>query len=144
MGWLFTNGSTRKGLIAERIEGWERTKDDGLVITSSCLAHCYRGNVFSGVLWSVWERTFLKNGEEYQPTERWIQCDLMRHQRDYGWGYKDLEEACHPYYFSCPLGYIRKVPIEQYGGNAEWREQVALYYQRSAEKRRARREAKCK
>ena len=143
MGWLFRSGSTRKGLIAERIEGWERTNPDGLVVNSTCLAHCYRGGGFSGVLWSVWERTFTKEGTESSPTQRWIQCDLLRYQRDFGWGYKDLEESCGPYYFSCPLKYLRMVPIDQFGGNAEWREQVVLHHERSAEKRRQRRAAKC-
>lgn len=85
MGWLFTSGSTRRGLIAERIEGWERTNDDGTIITSTCLAHCYRGGAFSGVLWSVWERTFVRHGEQAEPTQRWIQCDLLRYERD-AWG----------------------------------------------------------
>jgi hypothetical protein len=143
MGWLFRSGSTRKGLIAERIEGWERTNPDGLVIKSSCLAHCYRGGSFSGVLWSVWERTFVKDGDESSPTQRWIQCDLLRYQRDDGWGYKDIEESMGPYYYSCPLKYLRMVPIEQYGGNAEWREQVVQHHEQSAEKRRQRRAAKC-
>ena len=116
---------------------------DGLVITSTCLAHCYRGGSFSGVLWSVWERTFMKDDDESSPKQRWIQCDLLRYQRDFGWGYKDMEESCGPYYFSCPLKYLEMVPIEQYGGKAEWREQVVLHHERSAEKRRARRAAKC-
>lgn len=141
MGWLFKSGSTRRGLIAERVEGWERTKDDGLVINSTCLAHCYRGGVFSGVLWSVWERTFTKDGVESDPTQRWIQCDLLRHQRDYGWGYKDMEESMHPYYYSCPQRYIDLVPLEQFGGNAKWREQVVEHHRQSVEKRRARRRA---
>ena len=142
MGWLFRSGSTRRGLIEERIEGWERTNPDGLVITSTCLAHCYRGGNFSGVLWSVWERTFANDGHEAEPTQRWIQCDLLRYQRD-GWGYKDMEESMGPYYFSCPLGYLRMVPPDQFGGNASWREQVALHHQRSAEKPRARCAARC-
>ena len=58
MGWLFKPGSTRRELVAERVEGWQRTLDNGVIVNSACLAHCYRGNVFSGVLWSVWERTF--------------------------------------------------------------------------------------
>ena len=145
MGWLFRCGSTRKELIEERIKGWERTNPDDLVIKSTCLAHCYRGGSFSGVLWSVWERTFTKDGHEVEPTQRWIQCDLLRHSKhDEGWGYKDMEESCGPYYFSCPLKYLRMVPIEEYGGNASWREQVVLHHQRSAEKRRQRRAAKCR
>ena len=143
MGWLFRCGSRRRGLIAERIKGWDHTNPDGLVITSTCLAHCYRGGNFSGVLWSVWERTFVKSGDEAEPTQRWIQCDLLRYSKhDDGWGYKDLEEMCGPYYFSCPMKYLAMVPIEQYGGNASWREQVVLHHQRAAEKR-ARRVAKC-
>tara|TARA_R110002111_G_scaffold18931_1_gene46183 strand:+ start:33673 stop:34107 length:435 start_codon:yes stop_codon:yes gene_type:complete len=143
MGWLFKCGSTRKGLIEERTKGWERTNPDGLVITSTCLAHCYRGGSFSGVLWSVWERTFTKDGTESSPNQRWIQCDLMRHQNGDGWGYKDIEESMGPYYFSCPKIYLEMVPIEQYGGNEEWREQVLLHHQRAAEKRRQRSAARC-
>lgn len=143
MGWLFTCGSTRRDLIAERTEVWERTNADGLVINSTCLAHCYRGGVFSGVLWSVWERTFTRNGAEASPKQRWIMCDLLRHQRDYGWGYKDMEESMHPFYYSCPKKYLDMVPLEQFGGNAEWREQVIEHHRGAAEKRQQRRAARC-
>ena len=135
MGWLFTCGSTRRELIADRTKSWERTSGE-MLVQSTCLAHCYRGNVFSGVLWSVWERTFTKDGAEVQPTERWIQCDLLQYQRDYGWGYKDMEESMHPYYFSCPQKYLDMVPLDRYGGNAEWRAEVKRHHQRRAEKRR--------
>ena len=137
MGWLFTYGRTRKGLIAERAANWERTADDGLAVKSTCLAHCYRGGRFSGVLWAVWERTFTKDGQTAQPTERWITCDLLRY-RDGGWGYKDMDESMHPYFYSCPLGYLKMVPIDQFGGNAEWREGVRHYHAHQTEKRRQR------
>ena len=78
MGWLFQSGSTRKELIAERTKDWTREGAEGVTVTSTCLAHCYRGNTFSGVLWAVWERRFTKEGEEVQPHERWITCDLLR------------------------------------------------------------------
>ena len=140
MGWLFTPGSTRRGLIAERIDGWERTNDDSTVITSKCLAHCYRGGSFAGVLWSVWERSFDRNGEQAEPTQRWIMCDLLRYERD-GWGFKDIEESMGPFYYSCPQKYLGMVPLDEFGGNAEWREQVVSYHQHQREKRRARRAA---
>jgi len=143
MGWLFKSGCSRPELIEQRTKDWERTTPDGMTVTSTCLAHCYRGNSFSGVLWSVWERTFNRDDHEAEPTQRWIQCDLLRHQRDFDWGYKDMEESMGPYYFSCPLKYLRMVPIEQYSGNATWREQVVLHHQHSLEKRRQRRAAKC-
>ncbi len=65
MGWLFKPDTRRKSLLAERIEGWQRTTPDGMTVTSTCLAHCYRGGSFSGVLWTVWERTFEKDGVLY-------------------------------------------------------------------------------
>lgn len=111
--------------------------EDGMQVDSVCLAHCYRGGSFSGVLWSVWERTFQRNGTEAQPTERWISCDLMRHERDFGCD-KDMEESMHPYYFSCPMKYLNLVPIEQFGGRADWREAVQRYHAHSQAKRKLR------
>lgn len=137
MGWLFKSGSTRRDLIEERTKSWERQSGD-LLVKSTCLAHCYRGNVFSGVLWSVWERTFTKDDDEVQQAERWIQCDLLQYQRDYGWGYKDLEESMGPYYFSCPQKYLDMVPIDTYGGNSEWRAEVMQHHERRRDKRKAR------
>ena len=138
MGWLFRSGSTRKELIAERTENWTREGAEGVIITTTCLAHCYRGNVYSGVLWAAWERTFVKDGEETQPKERWITCDLLRYQRDVGWGYKDMDESAHPYYYSCPLGYLDLVPLDTFGGNAEWREAVRSHHARRKERRKQR------
>jgi len=136
MGWTYPHGVNRKQLIAQRVEGWERDTGE-MLVRSTCLKHCYRGGVFSGVLWTVWERTFTTEDKEVQPTERWIQCDLLR--CDGGeWGYKDMEESMGPYYFSCPLGYLELVPIDRFGGNAEWREEVIEHHRRRAEKRKNR------
>jgi hypothetical protein len=134
MGWLFTHGSTRQGLIRERTANWDRTTEDGMLVKTNCLAHCFRGCRFSGVLWAVWERTFTKDNQEAQPTERWITCDLLRYQMGYGWGYKDMDESMGPYYYSCPLGYLDMVPLDQYGGNEHWREGVKAHHARRAEK----------
>jgi len=139
MGWLFKAGSTRKKLIDERTRSWAGAGRDGIVVSTVSLAHCYRGNLFSGVLWSVWERTFTHNGEQAKPVERWITCDLLRYQRDYGWGCKPMDESMFPFFFSCPLRYLEMVPIDQYGGNLEWREGVREYHARQKEKRRLRR-----
>ncbi len=133
MGWLFRHGSTRRQLITERTENWTREGAEGVTVATTCLAHCYRGGVFSGVLWAVWERTFAKDGQQVKPTERWITCDLLRYQD--GWGYKDLDESMHPYYYSCPAKYLDLVPIDTYGGNAEWRELVKQHHARRKQKR---------
>jgi len=135
MGWLFTVGSTRRELIAERTQNWQRASNE-ILVESTCLAHCFRGGHFSGVLWSVWERTFTKDGHEVEPTQRWIACDLLQYSKSNdGWGYKDMEESMGPYFYSCPLGYLGMVPIEQFGGNEEWRKGVQSYHQRLKEKR---------
>ena len=142
MGWLFVPGCDRRSMIAERTKGWERSHEDGKTITTTCLAHCYRGNSFSGVLWSVFERTFVRDGQQVDSTQRWIQCDLLQYSKsDEGWGYKDMDESMHPYYYSCPKKYLNMVPLETFGGNVEWREQVQQYHQRQLEKRRAKRMA---
>lgn len=141
MGWLFKTGYSRHDLIQERTKNWERIKDDGTIINSTCLAHCYRGGVFSGVLWSVWERTFIKEGQQTEQPQRWIICDLLRCVQS-EWGYKDMEESMHPYFYSCPLKYLELVPIEKFGGHAEWRELVHKYHARITEKRRARKAAR--
>jgi hypothetical protein len=138
MGWLFKSGCSRRELIAERTEDWRRTTPEGMVVKTTCLAHCYRGGVFSGVLWTVWGRSFTRDGVEVQPTERWIGCDLLRSQKGFGWGYKDIDESMGPYFYSCPLKYLNLVPIEKFGGNADWRAIVRRYHQRQAEKRRSR------
>ncbi len=138
MGWLFTRGSTRQELIRERTRNWTAGGPDGMTVVTSCLAHCYRGGAFSGVLWAVWERVFVRGGEVVKPTERWIACDLLRHRRDDGWGYKDLEEQMHPFFYSCPAKYLDLVPLETYGGCKEWREGVRRYHERQRETRRRR------
>lgn len=143
MGWLFVPGCDRRSMIAERTEGWERTLEDGKTVKTICLAHCYRGNSFSGVLWSVFERTFVRDGQQIDVTQRWIQCDLLRYSTsDQGWGYKDMDESMHPYYYSCPKRYLGMVPPETFGGNVEWREQVQQHHQRQLEKRRTKRLAR--
>lgn len=139
MGWLFRSGYSRKDLIEDRSKSWECTQQNGTLVKTNCLAHCYRGGVFSGVLWTVWERTFLKEGKPVEKPQRWIGCDLLQSRKDEGWGYKDMDESVHPFYYSCPLGYLAKAPLEEYGGNAEWRDMVRSYHARQAEKRQQRR-----
>ena len=137
MGWLFRQDITRKELIAERTESWER-KSEETIVHSECLAKCFRGGGFSGVLWAVWERRFIKDGEDIEPQQRWITCDLIQYRRDSGWGFKDLDESMGPYFWSCPIKYLNMVPIEEFGGNAEWRKEVIEHHQRQREKRRSR------
>ena len=136
MGWYYTNGGTRQGLIKELTGSREHTRPDGLVVKTTCLAHCYRGNVYSGVLWSVFESRFFKDGAETESVKRWIGCDLMQRYKG-NWGHKPMCEEMHPYYYSVPLSYLEMVQLETFGGNAEWRQAVADYHTRQKQKRQA-------
>ena len=76
------------------------------------------------------------DGVEARPEERWIGCDLIQYSRECeAFGYKDMTEAEHPFYHSCPLSYVELVPLDRYGGNAEWREQVIEHHRNGAKKR---------
>lgn len=113
MGW-YGERVSRKEKIADLTRSHEN---------ASCIRHCYRGNNFMGVLWTVWEAT--PHGASKHPDKptRAIGCDLLEY-RDGMWFNKPLSESCHPYYYSCPLGYLGMVPV----ANAEWREQVRKYH----------------
>jgi hypothetical protein len=138
MGWYYRNGGTRKELISELTESGKIATDQGSELITNCLASCYRGGVFSGVLWGVWERNVLKDSQQVEPTHRWVTCDILQCQKG-DWGHKPLSESMHPYFYSCPLGYLKMVPIEIYGGNEEWRELVHRNHNEQADKRRQRR-----
>jgi len=137
MGWLYRQDFTRKELIADITKSWERQSGDTLVQTE-CLAKCFRGGSFSGVLWAVWERRFVNNGEDVEQRQRWITCDLIEYRRDCGWGYKSMDESMHPYFYSCPMKYLNMVPIDEFGGNAEWRAEVIEHHERRRAKRKPR------
>ncbi len=113
MGWYGEPG-TRKEKLAELTRCHEN---------ATCLRHCYRGNNFRGVLWSVWETTEKFRQEHPEHPPRAISCDLLEY-RDGMWFHKPLCEQSHPYYYSCPLGYLDMVPV----ANAEWRESVRKYH----------------
>jgi hypothetical protein len=108
MGWLFTQGQTRSELIKRRTEIGENY---------TLIKHTTRGNV----LWSVWKYK-QQSGKEIT----FIGCDLMQVQRGYGWGYKDMDESSHPYYYSCPLSFLAIAPVV----NEEWRKGVGLYHKK--------------
>ena len=113
MGWTFTREATRADIIAERLAPWSNDTHAGRT-----LRHCTKGNV----LWTVRELTDKRS----RVTERYIGCDLLQRERGYGWGYKDMCESVHPYYYTCPLAYLDLVPVTCEG----WRERVREYHAR--------------
>ena len=124
MGWYYDNFSRRKDQIADLVKGSETVYEDGNTVSRTTVAHCYRGNPFSGVLWSVQSVAVTTPAGEVVRNERWIQCDKLEYSKGYGWGYKPMDESMGPYYFSCPLGYLNMAPPS----NEKWRESVRAYH----------------
>ena len=121
MGWLFGH-STKKSLIADLTRDQRAVSNDRRY---DCLRHCYRGNNYRGVLWTVQVVTDTKTNEI---VGQFIGCYLLRYYKANGygceWGYKDMCESSHPFYYSCPLAYLELVPEEC----PEWRAQVREYH----------------
>lgn len=103
MGWYGDNVN-RKEKIAQLIKGGPK---------SECIAHCYRGGIFRGVLWSVWRN----------PNGTYILCDILEYRNNCWWN-KPITEDMGPFYYSCPLSYLNMVPVK----NQEWRNQVRNYH----------------
>lgn len=117
MGWLFSQGQTRSGLIHHLTQSEESDTHKRV-----CLKYSARGNV----LWGVWEVTDKQTGNIH----KFISCDLMQKERNYGWGYKDMSESMGPCYYTCPLRYLKEVPLPDSEFAGPWREKVKAYHAR--------------
>jgi len=117
MGWTFQHGASRADIIQRLTRPQEN--ETGRWTT---LAHCTKGNV----LWSVVEWHRKDRGE----TRNFIACILMAPHKAVGWGYKEMDESVHPYYYSCPLAYLGLAPE----ACAEWREGVRRWHAQMSRK----------
>jgi hypothetical protein len=105
MGWLYPYHTTTKKLLVEDVlAGWKRS--EGIVhATKSC----------KDGLW------MLVTPKGYDKPI--IGLYLM--QRASGlWGYKDMDESMHPYYYNCPLDWLDKAQEM----NVEWRKGVREWH----------------
>ena len=119
MGWLYKTNSTKESLIAERLSTSKFLIGKSLTpeyAKGESIAHSIRGNV----LWQVRQITY-PNGT----IARYISCDLLSKQ-DNSWGYKDMDESVHPYYYNCPLKFLDMAPEV----SADWRKGVREYHNR--------------
>ena len=117
MGWSFSWRS-KKDTIADRIKSYTNKA------AHECAAHCYRGNSYRGVLWSVW---VISDPATKEVLDSFIGCDILEY-RGGEWGIKSLCESSGPYYFSCPLKYLDMVPVPDSKYAPEWREKVRAYH----------------
>lgn len=112
MGWYYTRGASKADVVAELLEGFDRTGKDGKPDVYRTTAHA----VVSNVLWTIHEH------EHEGRTDKWIGCYLLSggDAGAGGWGYKPMEESAGPFYYSVPLWFLDEVPEV----NAAWRLKV--------------------
>jgi hypothetical protein len=119
MGWTITYDTHRlKDFLKDRTEGWE-SKDAGVVAKkTTCVTYHYcMHNPGSGVLFKVMETTRMApDGVTPVGSERWIGVDLIKYyggkNKQYGWGYKDMEASMGPTAHGCPLSYVDELVPE--------------------------------
>lgn len=135
MGWYGTYDNTLKQQLDELKEESDNTSAEGRRHVRKLLASCFRGNVcYSGILWSVWNIKTFENGQLVSD-ETVIGCDLLKRDKGLnGWMYKPLGESCHPYYYNCPLKYLKMAPV----ACQEWRDKVIEYHKKKKETKAAR------
>jgi hypothetical protein len=117
MGW-YGDACTRKQKIDDLLKGNNRNWP---------IKHCYRGNAFSGILWSVWT---CDDSLAFTGLTNWIKCDKLEYKNGM-WYHKPMEESMGPYYYSCPLSYLDLAPV----ASQNWRDGVIQYHARRGSKR---------
>lgn len=108
MGWLISYDFTKKDQIEDLIKGWDIPDTNRSQV---CLGHSVRGNVLYAVFQT---RT---NGEP--SSDAYIAVFLLRKDRGYGWGYKDMTESCGPFVYDCPEKIFKLAPVVTH---PDWRE----------------------
>ncbi|MDR0458503.1 MAG: hypothetical protein LBH10_05705 [Burkholderiaceae bacterium] len=118
MGWTYIDGATRADVICELTR-----REDSHSVSAQVIAHALRGNV----LWTVCVLTAKHDsaiaGLAAGQSTRFIGCNLLARDST-GWGYKDMAEAVHPYYYTCPLSYLDMAPEASHS----WRAGVRAYH----------------
>lgn len=91
------------------------------------ITHCVRGNL----LWLVAKITAKQPLIKLATDESMNIIEMYRliysgYEGDWEWGYEGYDESS-PYSCSCPLKYLKLVPIVL---NSQWREKVLAYHQK--------------
>lgn len=105
MGWLYPYHTTTKKLLVEDVLAtWKRC--EGIVHATKCV---------KDGMWIL--------GTPKGFDKPFIGFYLMKKAQGL-WGYKDMEEACHPYYYDCPIDWLDKAAVM----NQSWRDGVIKHH----------------
>lgn len=108
MGWLF--GFTSPSDVKKHLN---RTRADGGPVIVKQAATQYGRH-----LWTVYETA---------KGERFINLDLIRKSEEY-WGYKDMSEDMHPFYYDCPLSLLDAAGQTENEEANRWRAKVREHH----------------
>ena len=113
MGWTSSiDWRSAEDVARDRIYHNQKVAYNGTIFNT--LAHTLTKEKGTNVLWSVIEVSYTKDTDNHKAGDkiRFIGCDLIEGSRSAGWGYKDMEESMHPYYYSCPVEYLDMAPAK--------------------------------
>ncbi len=108
MGWLFFKPS-KEALV-------KHLTDPHQFEAAKMVDHSVRGNH----LWAQFET----------PEGRRLIGLFLLGKSNGRWGYKDMDETMHPYYYDCPLRLIDTATEPLNEASAEWRNKVRTYWER--------------
>jgi hypothetical protein len=94
------------------------TNKDGKTYTYKTLARACVGNH----LWVVFNLQ-VETPNVGTEDKKFIALFLMQRQGG-DWGYKDMEESMHPFYYTCPKSFLDMAPVKC----QEWRDKVNAYH----------------
>lgn len=103
MGWTVIPGATKDDVVRELMNDYRP------VVHELC------GNI----LWVVVAEEVLNQN---------LIVGFLLRAPDGGWGYKPIEESMHPFYYSCPLRFLKLAPV----ACEEWRAKVREYHRHSS------------
>ena len=108
MGWSSSCSTLHLTLRELRAPKTCRTKT-GEMWQRETLRSTFRGNIrFIGCFWAVEEITRTQaNGDSVK--HRLLMCYRLERRSENGvstWWYKDMCESEHPFYYTCPIGYL--------------------------------------
>ncbi len=116
MGWSFIQGLGKQEFIDKLI-----VSEVGDTYKWEVLKHALKGNT----LWTINKRTHLKTNESIS----YITCNLIEYDKsDNSYGYKDISEDSHPYYYDCPISFLTLCPPLTSEGSIAWRKEVRKQY----------------
>jgi hypothetical protein len=111
MGWTFlSSAKEKKDIIQDCIRPHANYK---------CIRQSNSGNE----LWTIWLDTLTN-------TKSIVLFILAK--QDGSWGYKDIPESMGPFYFKCPLSFLKECTVQ----NEVWRVRVRQYHEQQNTYRR--------